>query len=337
MGEAGKWKYGHALLRGFGDEKVTRNKRKCGKFVQISRANGFMPFLAPGNHQYATQMKHILTALALVAFVANAAQAQKQLGSEHNIEFAFTPLATDDGPVDASTLKYRKFLDEDLAFRLSLTFSNNATTNVGWRDAGFGFMVPAIEGALSAEDPVSPELHDSYTTFAFGLAPGIEKHFDGTDRLSPYIGVEVSYGVMNRSYDQEYWGSNDLDNIGQQEKYIVWTQTLAQSTSTVGLNLLSGFDFYLSDALYIGAEAGLGFYSSSVKDMTISSTDLVAFNLRYGLPADADAQGNVAGTVDLQTLGTNPLNIAGAFDGYQGTFNVGTQFGAQLRLGYLFE
>lgn len=313
------------------------NKRTCGKFVEKPGGKGFSTLIAAGNHLFATQMKHILTAIALVAFVASAAQAQKQLGSEHNIEFAFTPLATDDGPIDASTIKYRKFLDEDLAFRLSLTFSNNATTNVGWRDTGFGFMVPAIEGALSSEDPVSPELHDTYTTFAFALAPGIEKHFDGTDRLSPYVGVELAYGMMNRSFDQEYWGSNDLDNIGQLEKYIVWTQTLSQSVSTIGLNLLTGFDFYLSDALYLGAEAGLGFYSSSVKDMEISSTDLVAFNLRYGLPADADAQGNVAGTVDLQTLGANPLDISGAFDGYQGTFNVGTQFGAQLRIGYLFE
>ena len=295
------------------------------------------PFIAPGNHQFATLMKHILIAIALVGLVATAAQAQKQLGSEHNIEFSFTPLSVEDAPIDASTIKYRKFLDEDKAFRLSLTFSNNADSEVGWRDAGFGFIVPAIEGALSSEDPVSPELHNTFTTFSLGLAPGIEKHFDGTDRLSPYVGVEIGYGMLNRSYAQEYWGSNDLDNIGQLEKYIVWTQTLAQSATVIGLNLLSGFDFYISDALYLGAEAGLGFYSTSVKDMTVSATDLVAFNLRYGLPADADAQGNVAGTIDLVTLGSNPLDIGGAFDGYQGTFNVGTQFGASLRLGYLFE
>jgi hypothetical protein len=295
------------------------------------------PFLAPGNHQFATLMKHILIAIALVGLVVTAAQAQKQLGSEHNIEFSFTPLSVENAPIDASTIKYRKFLDEDKAFRLSLTFSNNADSEVGWRDAGFGFIVPAIEGALSSEDPVSPELHNTFTTFSLALAPGIEKHFDGTDRLSPYVGVEIGYGMLNRSYAQEYWGSNDLDNIGQLEKYIVWTQTLAQSATVIGLNLLSGFDFYISDALYLGAEAGLGFYSTSVKDMTVSATDLVAFNLRYGLPADADAQGNVAGTVDLVALGSNPLDIGGAFDGYQGTFNVGTQFGASLRLGYLFE
>ena len=48
-------------------------------------------------------MKKLVFALALVSLVSFGAQAQKQMGDEHNIELGFTPLGT--GVIDGTVIK----------------------------------------------------------------------------------------------------------------------------------------------------------------------------------------------------------------------------------------
>ena len=80
-------------------------------------------------------MKHILTALALVALFATTATAQKQFGGEHNIELQFTPFGN--SPIDGTTIKYRNFTDEESAFRLSLTLNSTNEKSIGFREFDF--------------------------------------------------------------------------------------------------------------------------------------------------------------------------------------------------------
>ena len=70
-------------------------------------------------------MKKLMFTLALVSAAFTSAQAQKQLGGEHNIEVAFAPFGGN--PINASTLKYRNFMDDDRALRVTLGLNN--TTN----------------------------------------------------------------------------------------------------------------------------------------------------------------------------------------------------------------
>ena len=70
------------------------------------------------------------------------------------------------------------------------------------------------------------------------IAPGYEKHFDaGGDRLSPYVGFEIGYGVTSSSMEQEFWSADDENQVGDQDQYIVWTQTISQSASMFKLGL----------------------------------------------------------------------------------------------------
>jgi len=314
-------------------------------------------------------MKHILTALALVALFATTATAQKQFGGEHNIELQFTPLGN--SPVDGTTIKYRNFTDEESAFRLSLTFNSSNEKSIGFREFDFNGVgrpepyfsimpdgtiveggIPAIAGAYvtSGDDEIpSPDLYDTYSTSTFMIAPGYEKHFDaGGDNLSPYIGFEIGYGVSSSSMEQEFWSADDENQVGDQDQYIVWTQTLSQSASMFKLGLVTGFDAYLTDYLYIGAEAGLGFMSSKVNDMEIAATDNVAYNLFWGTqnavdPSDlTEMPAPIQGSVDLAGhaySGQHPANINDRpfWTGNQQGGGIGTQFQAQLRLGYLFQ
>jgi hypothetical protein len=254
-------------------------------------------------------MKKLVFALALVSLVSFGAQAQKQMGDEHNIELGFTPLG--DGVIDGTVLKYRNFLEDNRAFRVSLMLDNS--TDV---------YVTAQEGDESDTDPVSPQLHDTEQNSMFGLAVGYEMHWDGQDRLSPYWGVEAFFMTGNSSYETEYWGANDIDNLGQLEKNVTWTATTSQGANTFGIRLVTGVDFYFTDAMYMGVEAGLGFASTRVTDYTTEVSDLVAWNLENGATPETDAPVAIVGGID---------------DGHLSNFTLGNVFQSSLRIGYLFN
>ena len=245
-------------------------------------------------------MKHILSALALVALFAVGQRREAiRRRAQHR-----TPVHLGDSPVDGTTIKYRNFTDEESAFRLSLTFNSTNGKSVGFREFDFNGVgrpepyfsimpdgtiieggIPAIAGAYvtsgDGEIP-NPDLYDTFRQSTWMIAPGYEKHFDaGGDRLSPYVGFEIGYGMSSSSFEQEFWSADDENQVGDRDQYIVWTQTLTQSASMFKLGLVTGFDAYLTDYLYMGAEAGLGFMSK-VNDMEISATDNVAYNLFWG-------------------------------------------------------
>ena len=114
----------------------------------------FFPFLA-FEIIFETQhyiMKKLMFTLALSALVTMGVQAQKQMGGEHNVEVSFTPFSG--SPIDGSTIKYRNFMDDDKAFRLSLTMSNSSDVHAWYQD-----------GEINEADPVSPQLNINTKSF----------------------------------------------------------------------------------------------------------------------------------------------------------------------------
>ena len=67
-------------------------------------------------------MKKLMFTLAAFAVAFTSANAQKQLGGEHNIEVSFNPFGAN--PINASVIKYRNFLDDDAALRVTLGLNN---------------------------------------------------------------------------------------------------------------------------------------------------------------------------------------------------------------------
>lgn len=94
------------------------------------------------------------------------------------------------------------------------------------------------------------------TGLGFAISPGIEKHFEGTKRLSPYAGAQLgimfgggsSINVTNSGVENPSIGT-----IIQNDKYY------KKNGSTLGVNfgLLIGTDYYITDGIYLGAELGL--------------------------------------------------------------------------------
>ena len=268
--------------------------------------------------------------LALVSLVFTSAQAQKQLGGEHNVEVNLTPFG--DSLVDGTTLKYRNFMDDDKAFRLSITLNSSSDLYTYWQDGEI------------LDEPVSPQLHLQSGTTVFGLAPGYEIHFDGTDNLSPYFGIEAFYYMVSRNDRMEFWGPDDLDNVGQPDKYIIWDLNNKQTISSYGLNLLFGADYYFNDAIYVGFEAGLGFGMTNVGNHTIETSHLTAFNIEFNAAFDPTTAG---AAVSDSFVGELPFDVVSGlmynnYDEYPypnffSNTSLGNVFNASLRVGFLFD
>ncbi|MCC9166426.1 hypothetical protein [Pontibacter harenae] len=85
-------------------------------------------------------------------------------------------------------------------------------------------------------------------TAGISLAPGIEKHFAGTERLSPYIGAELPISLRGARYE----------NDGTEVKGAITPNGLSRGSLSVGLNAVAGTDFYFARNFYVGVEAGVG-------------------------------------------------------------------------------
>ncbi len=123
----------------------------------------------------------------------------------------------------------RYFVKSDLALVLGIGASySNDVNNFAENTDGTG-----DEGSFTTKN--------RYTE----LALGIQQHFAGTDRLSPFFGVDVALGsegiiqngdnanqsgyIKNYSYDKEY------------------------KTAQLGLRLNLGFDYWITEGIYMGA------------------------------------------------------------------------------------
>jgi len=97
--------------------------------------------------------------------------------------------------------------------------------------------------------------------------PGLEKHFQVSDKISPYVGFQALLGYTTTSYSEEY-----------QDNDKVYVATLTNSNNgagvgslDIGVGLLSGVDYYFVKHFYVGVELGIG--ASYSKKLTTKFTD----------------------------------------------------------------
>jgi outer membrane protein W len=127
-------------------------------------------------------------------------------------------------------LNGRYFLNKNLALRLTYTGnSNNSLRKVNQFPDGTG-----LEGTYRQK------MNSNFVLF------GLEKHFSGTKRFSPFVGVELGIGrTVNKDNGEncdgyQYIGSYGREYINKQNNYRV--------------NTFIGFDYYITNTIYIGAE-----------------------------------------------------------------------------------
>lgn len=196
--------------------------------------------------------------IAGLALFGAAAQAQdlKPVAGDVTTEFGLTGgvnrtnFKLNDG---AGMLRFRYFQKEDIAFRLGFNVeSTNDKTNV------YGQSAPFIgnKGTIT----------ESATKVLINL--GVEKHFAGTARLSPYVGADLLFGTGSSKVKTEnaILAGNPATGAYANDTFM---DAKAPSYTSIGLRGVIGADYYIAKRLFLGVEAGLGFaYEKQGKSKT---------------------------------------------------------------------
>jgi hypothetical protein len=198
------------------------------------------------NHLNSIIMKKLMLIAAgalLIATTANSQDVYKQSGGEQNLEVQFSPLGG--SPIGINGIRYRKFTDAQTALRAEvfLGFSNSSDKMIG-------------------EDGET-ELTMSSSAFDISIAPGIEKHFASSDRLSPYVGGVVAIGFSSENEKEEFLSGPDND---------VEEGTIKDGSLFFGVNGVAGCDFYFAHNIYLGVELGFGVGFETMFDTKREST-----------------------------------------------------------------
>lgn len=177
-------------------------------------------------------------------------------------------------------MKFRYFVRKDMALRLGVNVGMGATTR-------------KFYGAAAGEEG---ETTASQTAALLNL--GIEKHFAGTRRLSPYVGGDILFGINSRS-------NKAVDNDGTSYVKNVKITSTGPVDLGVGLRGVVGADFYVYKHVFIGAEAGLGFMYSYSGETKITTT-----------------YGNTTNVTTLKSAGSS--------------YNLGMSMVTGVRIGFVF-
>ncbi len=111
----------------------------------------------------------------------------------------------------------------------------------------------------------STNTNKAETTIKNGMSllfsPGYEMHFEGTDKLSPYVGGE--FGILMAGATTVDVTNSSVSNPlpTQVTAGDTWSSKSGSSTG-IRLGIFMGADYYFTESVYVGGEFGLGLYSS---------------------------------------------------------------------------
>ncbi len=180
--------------------------------------------------------------------ISNNVNAQKAEAQDLTLE-ATLNLQVGGAPIsfEVSEIRMRYFLNSKLALRTKFAFDLMSST-----DYVYNPMDPTV---------MPFTLESSASNFTLGL--GIEKHFTGTDKLSPYIGAEVGFGISSNQVN----GTNTYNGLDYSAGSTFSAET--SGATQVYAGLIFGADYYIVPHVYIGAELAYGIGFESLGERTI--------------------------------------------------------------------
>lgn len=152
----------------------------------------------------------------------------------------------------APSIRFRYFIADNLAIRATYMMDNTSDETTIYEGSG-GNPYGGGTGTATVKNSL----------WTAGI--GAEYHFDGTDRLSPYAGIDIQFGGGNTHTE----GDNTNDGV---------TYTSGDSYNSdakngiFGVKLAGGMDYYFAENFYLGLELGLNWMSINVKEGTGSAT-----------------------------------------------------------------
>jgi hypothetical protein len=156
-------------------------------------------------------------------------------------------------------IKFRYFLQNNLALRVGFDINSKK------RDYK--------NSNVYGNNPYNSEDHAK--TSSYGLNFGIEKHFRGTRRLSPYMGAEFS--LTSKVSSQKLISGTTETNIKgawQTVSYInngIVTNYDEIGYFQYGINLICGFDYYFVKNFFVGYEFLFQYNRTNYKNITVTT------------------------------------------------------------------
>ena len=169
-------------------------------------------------------------------------------------------------------IKYRNWMSESVAAR--------GTFLLGFKNSTMPTQLMNSNGEMVDAKNTSFE-------WAVQIRPGVETHFSGTNRLSPYVGSELILGFGANSYKEESLHANDA----------VVESTIKNGTSDfngnnnnwtyangflIGLGAFGGFDYYVAKDLYLGLEINYAFVYNKRNKITTEVAGQEAVETKTG-------------------------------------------------------
>ena len=198
-------------------------------------------------------MKEICLASALALFGAVNAQEYKSGNGDVTVDFGLTGglgntgvnLSESRGGITpGGVLKGRYFLSERTALRGTFAIENASTTD------------------KSNSNPLLEDVRKT-NKFRFDIGLGLERHFNGTERLSPYVGGDLYVGFDSQKTKNTVTPNGSSSTV---------TEVKGPNYFRIGLRGVFGADYYFAKRVYLGVEAGLGLEYASAGNTTRSVT-----------------------------------------------------------------
>lgn len=142
-----------------------------------------------------------------------------------------------------ASLKYRYFLKENIAARITLginSFDSSRTIN-----------------ELSDFSGKTGEINLKASNWNLGF--GGEYHLKGTSRLSPYVGLDLTFGGGKLKAEGKNVTEANVFADGQ-------SYNIENPTTSFGIGFIAGADYYFVENLFIGLELGLGWQTTTIKE-----------------------------------------------------------------------
>lgn len=203
----------------------------------------------------------LLLATAGVQAQENETTFGPQAGS-FGVELNFTPFGN--SVFSTQGVKVRYFFNEKMAIRGTIDFSASPRTDFSYQTTGVG------------DDLREVEYKSKSNTGSFSIAPGFEYHFASFKRGSVYAGAEIGFGLQTASYKLTN-DDNDATTIIKGASYDITDGSITgnRASTSFGAGLFTGVDFYVFKNLYVGAELGLRFTTTTEGKVTVKTTDNV--------------------------------------------------------------
>jgi hypothetical protein len=137
-------------------------------------------------------------------------------------------------------LNFRYFIKDDIALRFGTSFNS------------MSFKQSMVDSVGNAK----VEFDSTLKRFNSFINLGVEKHFEGTKRLDPYIGMRLDLGSLGRLTGRSVTTTTDTTGIDKRE-----IDSQFMGGVMWGITGIVGFQYFVAPKFCLGAEYIMGFRS----------------------------------------------------------------------------